>query len=195
MPQELNSRLHAGNRQRSWRIRGIVLAVAVLGAGADLLTKEWAFRTLGAETGEILWLLPELVGVQTSVNTGALFGMGQGGVHLFAIISLVALTAILGWYLWGRPPLDAWSSATVALILAGIAGNLYDRLGWWGTPGVRDFILFKFRDFHWPNFNLADSFLVCAAGLIAIRAVWPLPSRDAAGEPTDATTAITEVAD
>ena len=63
---------------------------------------------------------------------------------------------------------------------AGILGNLYDRLGLpglvWprdhgppaGAPvhAVRDFILVMIGPWPWPNFNLADSSLVCGAGLL-----------------------------
>ena len=74
---------------------------------------------------------------------------------------------------------------TVALagIMAGVLGNLYDRLGL-GLPGVkwtfenhwhkigdpifavRDWILVMIGPFHWPNFNIADSLLVCGALLL-----------------------------
>ena len=69
----------------------------------------------------------------------------------------------------------------LALVTAGILGNLYDRLGLpgfvWprGDPGhlpgtpvhaVRDFILVMIGRWPWPTFNLADSSLVCGAGLL-----------------------------
>jgi signal peptidase II len=71
------------------------------------------------------------------------------------------------------------------VITGGILGNLYDRLGLWdhrGLPpelhhGVRDWILFvwpevRLRIFNpWPNFNLADSLLVCGAILLVLHAL------------------------
>ena len=66
--------------------------------------------------------------------------------------------------------------------MAGILGNLYDRVGLpglkWnvandlhkiGDPvfAVRDWILVKFGNWPWPNFNIADSLLVCGALLLA----------------------------
>ena len=55
-------------------------------------------------------------------------------------------------------------------------GNFYDRMGWWHGEeihpdyayGVRDFILFTYQDYVWPNFNLADCLLVCGAFLLLI---------------------------
>ena len=58
--------------------------------------------------------------------------------------------------------------------MAGIMGNLYDRLGLWVVPGreeerlpeVRDWILLRYGEFSWPNFNVADSLLVSGAILL-----------------------------
>ncbi|MFO0947693.1 MAG: signal peptidase II [Planctomycetota bacterium] len=48
-------------------------------------------------------------------------------------------------------------------ILGGAAGNLHDRILF---GGVRDFIDAHYHEvYHWPTFNLADSFLVCGAHL------------------------------
>ena len=43
-----------------------------------------------------------------------------------------------------------------ALILGGGSGNLYDRIV---NHAVVDFIDFHIADFHWPTFNIADSFI------------------------------------
>ena len=56
-----------------------------------------------------------------------------------------------------------------ALVLGGAAGNLIDRF----TLGrVIDFL-----DFHfWPVFNIADSCLVCGAGLLILQTLFkPMP--------------------
>ena len=78
-------------------------------------------------------------------------------------------------------------TVALALVTAGILGNLYDRLGLPGLvwndayPGhlpdqpvyaVRDFILVMIGPWHWPTFNLADSSLVCGAGLLMCHALF-----------------------
>ena len=94
------------------------------------------------------------------------FGLGQGGVSILACISGLAAVAILIWLTLGGASRDRWLSCTLGLILGGILGNLYDRLGLWGERGVRDFILFRYEQYTWPNFNVADMLLICGAALM-----------------------------
>lgn len=116
------------------------------------------------------WIVPEYFGFETSINTGGLFGMFSGNPLPLAIISLIAIVGILWWMTLGGASHDRFLSIILGLILGGILGNLYDRLGLWGIRGVRDWILFKYRDHVWPNFNIADMLLVCGAGLMMFQA-------------------------
>lgn len=163
------------------------LAIAVVGCAVDLATKTWVFNWLGKPPSETQPLLGSLLGFQTSLNEGALFGMGQGKVFLFAGVSVVALLGILYWLFWMGAAREWLLTVALGCISAGILGNLYDRVGlpgltWendpWHTPGervyaVRDFILFKVGDYSWPNFNLADSLLVCGAAMLLWHAFRP----------------------
>ena len=75
---------------------------------------------------------------------------------------------------------------SLAMILGGALGNLYDRLGLhhliWNYPGelhevgqpvyaVRDWILVMIGDWPWPNFNIADSMLVVGVSLLFIATI------------------------
>jgi len=160
--------------------------IALGGAALDLITKEAVFRWRGLPRPDHVWWLVEgRLGIETSVNPGALFGMGAGLWWLFALLSVVALIGILYWLVVAGAARDRWLTVTSGLIAAGILGNLYDRLGLWdsrGLPpelqhGVRDWILFVWpevglRIFNpWPNFNLADSMLVCGSILLVLHAL------------------------
>lgn len=142
--------------------------LGALGCGLDLWTKNWIFDRLGPPPSEIWWFVVGFFGLETSINTGALFGMGQGQTSLLAIVSIGALVAILLW-LWLGTATSSWLlTVALGLMLAGVMGNLYDRLGMWGAQGVRDWILFRFGSFTWPNFNLADACLVCGAAMLVL---------------------------
>ena len=125
--------------------------------------------------------LEGVFGFQTSLNEGALFGLGQGMVSIFAGLSIVAAIGIFFWLFFAGGARDWLLTIALGFIMAGIFGNLYDRLGlpglkWDGLNSphafgesvyaVRDFILVMIGPWHWPNFNLADSFLVCGAVLL-----------------------------
>src|SRR5688500_10548345 len=78
---------------------GLFAAIAAGGCAADLATKSFMFRRLGPPgvRHEPWWVWPEYVGFQTSLNEGALFGIAQGKVWLFAAFSIFAAIAILYW--------------------------------------------------------------------------------------------------
>lgn len=153
------------------------------GAGfvADLLSKNWVFDWLGQHPhGHVHWLWPEYFGLQLSLNQGALFGMGQGQVWLFASLSVVAGAGILYWLFVAGAARQWWLTIALGLVMAGVLGNLYDRLGLWTVPwqpdarlhAVRDWILWQYGEHQWPNFNLADSFLVCGAAILVWHAIY-----------------------
>jgi signal peptidase II len=181
-------------------------AIAVAGTAADLLSKHRAFQTLGMpgeykadtekELNAIYWIKTDIVGFQTSLNTGALFGLGEGRTTFLAILSLIFLTGIVSYVLFW-----AWRSLFLSTILgmitAGICGNLYDRLGWHGLVypdwhpmagqqiyAVRDWIHCMIGTLPWPNFNIADSLLVCSVILLLLHELLAKNSPDLSKCPT-----------
>lgn len=145
--------------------------IALTGCVADLLTKHYVFAWLGLPSGNqnIYWLVPDYVGIETALNYGALFGMGQNKVWFFATMSFVALGGISFWLTRHRAIDDGLLTITLGLVTGGILGNLYDRLGIWSNFqifAVRDWIRFSYQQHVWPNFNIADSLLVCGAALL-----------------------------
>jgi signal peptidase II len=149
-------------------------------------------------------LIPEIFGFETSLNEGALFGMGQGQVVLFSVLSVVALVGIVYWLFFAGAARDRLLTIALGCVTGGILGNLYDRTGMpglkWtasvdprrgheaGEPvyAVRDWLHFKIDalNFDWPIFNIADSLLVCGALLLLYHALF---TREAApaGETAD----------
>lgn len=163
----------------------LYICLAVVGCVADLLTKHLVFRHPELYRGSELWLWEGHIGIQKSLNEGALFGMGQGKVWLFAIFSLAAVAAIPMWLFWFRAAHDRWLNFSLGCVTGGILGNLYDRVGLsnltWDNfnpdragekvYAVRDWILFQWNEsWVWPNFNVADMLLVGGAGFLLAQA-------------------------
>lgn len=150
----------------------IFLLLAILGSAADLSTKYYVFQWRGLPgTLPPWWVVDGIAGVETAVNIGALFGMGAGYGWVFASASIIATFGISIWLFYFRAAQSMWLTVALGLVMGGIIGNLYDRLGLWYQPhmpiewksGVRDWILLCYGDYTWPNFNIADSLLVCGA--------------------------------
>jgi signal peptidase II len=169
-------------------------AIAAAGCGIDLATKNWLFSWPDLLGGNVHWLWPGHAGFQLSWNQGALGGMGQGRTWLFATMSILAGCAIPLWLFYWRAARDLWLTIALACVTGGLLGNLYDRLGlpdylWPGRSAevgqpvhaVRDWILVQWNDqWRWPNFNIADSLLVCGATALVLHAMWnPTPADDA----------------
>ncbi len=104
-----------------------------------------------------------------SENYGAGFGFlaGYGGAaNLFFILMTLAITITLLWLIKQNPSdnlsLTQNTTLPIMFVIGGALGNLCDRV-WRGS--VIDFLDFHIGNFHWPTFNLADSFITIGAGL------------------------------
>ena len=163
----------------------LFFSIVAVGLAIDLITKSIVFDRFfdpHAPTKERYWWIDNVFGIETSTNGGALFGMGQGNSHIFAALSIVAVVGILFWLFIRRAAADLFLTFCLGLITAGILGNLYDRLGLGYQSDypiqikhhVRDWIHFRWEGISifdpWPNFNIADSMLVCGALLLFVHA-------------------------
>ena len=131
----------------------------------DQLTKHWVLRSIGPYDARIVE--PDFFNLVNVTNDGAAFGSFKGNNTFFVAISLVALVVVT--VLLVRPrTFDLWRDVSLALLLAGILGNLTDRLLY---GHVIDFLLFnlhiRFAD-PWPAFNVADSCISIAVVLFII---------------------------
>ena len=161
----------------------VFFALALGGCLLDLFTKHWIFAWLGMPGEQTKWFIDGVFAFQTSLNEGALFGMGQGGVKWFALFSIAAFFCIIYWLFVHKAARDLLLTVALGCVTAGIFGNLYDRLGLHGLKwnyanelhnigepvhAVRDWILVMIGDWPWPNFNIADSLLVVGVGILLI---------------------------
>ena len=171
-----------------WTRYLVFFGITTIGCAIDLLSKHCVFAWRGLPRPDnVWWVWQPYVGIETAVNTGALFGMGAGNGRFFAVLSVAAGIGILIWLFYARAAVDSWLTVALGCVMAGILGNLYDRLGLWSEPGmpeewgsaVRDWILFRYGSFTWPNFNIADSLLVCGAGMLMWHALREQPTSKA----------------
>ncbi|MBU6387738.1 MAG: signal peptidase II [Planctomycetes bacterium] len=152
--------------------------LALLGTLIDLVTKQRVFAWKGLPGEQPpTWWIENYFGIETAVNQGAVFGLGQGYGWLFATVSIAAILGLLIWLFAFQACRSWWLTATLGMVTGGILGNLYDRLNFHGLPGdyaggVRDWILCRYGQYTWPNFNIADSLLVVGAVMLAIHSLF-----------------------
>ena len=103
-------------------------------------------------------------------NPGAAFGLFADAeptmrIVFFLGVSVVAIGIIVS-FLRQLAPGDRLSAMALGLILGGAVGNLIDRVRF---QEVVDFLHFKlWGGYTWPDFNLADSFIVVGVGILVL---------------------------
>ncbi|AZL16018.1 signal peptidase II [Rickettsiales endosymbiont of Stachyamoeba lipophora] len=101
-------------------------------------------------------------------NYGISFGLFQApglGKFIFPTIAL-AISLYLLWLV--KNTQDKLQVFAFSLIIGGALGNIIDRIV---CGYVRDFLDFYIDKYHWPSFNLADSFVCIGVSLIIIQDV------------------------
>jgi signal peptidase II len=129
----------------------------------DQLTK--ALILANISTDEMIPVIPGFFNLVQVHNTGAAFGMLRDNNLFFIAVSCGALI-ILAILVWKKVFEDGPSRWAAALLVAGISGNLTDRLVHGHVVDFLDFILPMYG--RWPAFNVADSCICIAAGLFVL---------------------------
>ncbi|HKM02765.1 MAG TPA: signal peptidase II [Bacilli bacterium] len=96
-------------------------------------------------------------------NTGAAWSILRDYPIFLVLISLFAGGAMLAYRIIKRKELSSLYKAAWALAIAGTFGNFIDRAFYklfTGRPGVVDFLHFRFGNYDFPIFNVADMCLV-----------------------------------
>jgi len=164
----------------------------------DQLTKLLIVRNFPAppQPGRFIEVIPDFFNLVRVHNTGMAFGLFNQNPYanwIFGAIGLIALTGILLLWKKGAFP-DRLTRVAAALLVSGILGNITDRV----LPGrgyVVDFLDFQLPFYelidpasggHFPSFNVADSCICIAAGLLIISAFRPEKKPDDEAESQEA---------
>jgi len=141
--------------------------IVICGIVADLWSKHAVFMFLGkrASNGYEYSVIDGFFKLVMLENSGAAFSIASGRTVMLVTVSVVAFIIVVGLFLFGKMH-GRLMNIGLALFTAGIVGNLYDRI--FNDGSVRDFLDVYYRDHHWPAFNVADSMLCTAVGLLII---------------------------
>jgi signal peptidase II len=131
---------------------------------ADQLTKYIVDRTMPLHYS--IPIIDSFFNLTYIRNTGAAFGIFSASHEAFRLpflitVSLVAIGFICIMLRRLRENETGLITA-LAFILGGAIGNLVDRILY---GEVIDFLDVYWSDYHWPAFNLADSFITIGVGI------------------------------
>jgi signal peptidase II len=137
----------------------VLFGVAIAAYVLDRVTKVWAESSLPGHPTDVV---PGVLTLRFTTNSGGAFSIGQSAPWLFVGISAIVVLVVL---VTSFRHTSRLVGAALGLVLGGALGNLTDRAirgpGFGGR--VVDFI-----DLHvWPVFNLADSAIVVGAIVLA----------------------------
>lgn len=142
---------------------GIIIAAFIV--VADLTTKAAATALL--DYGEANVVLP-FFNLTLLHNTGAAFSFlaeGSGWQRWLFVTLAVAIAGVLVVWLTRLNNHETWLGTALAFVLGGAVGNLYDRV----VHGyVVDFFHFHWAGYHFPAFNVADSFITVGAIMLLL---------------------------
>lgn len=147
-----------------WKLGYLAAAAAVF--LVDQASKAWAISKL--RLSDDIPVISGFLNFAYAQNTGVAFSMfddhGDGGRWVLSGVAFIAAALVL-YFFWKTPRSDDRLLGALALLLAGIVGNVFDRarLGF-----VIDFIDVQFGNWHYPTFNVADASICIGAGILIL---------------------------
>ncbi|CAB4926575.1 unannotated protein [freshwater metagenome] len=141
----------------------------------DLATKAWVVSRLSHRTS--IKVIGEFFQLTYIRNSGAAFSFATGATIFLSLFGVIVVFVII--YFAPRIDSKGWS-IVLGLVMGGVLGNLMDRI--FREPGfMRGHVIDWMQLPHWPIFNVADSAIVCAAGLsmvLTARNISPISKKE-----------------
>ena len=135
------------------RQRVLALVIALNLAFLDQVVKQWVF------VKKPFMMVNDFFNLAYVENRGCAWGMLQGQVWPLAIFAII----VFAFLIWKQDKIA--KVPTMALLYAGIGGNLIDRIG---RGFVVDMLDFHWGTAHFPCFNFADTFICVAVALLIL---------------------------
>jgi signal peptidase II len=146
----------------------VFLGAVAFALPLDQLTKTWIVRNLSF--ADRIPVIEGFFSITHVRNPGAAFSLFATSPEpfrriFFVVVTLVAIALVFSFYRKLAPG-ERLSALALGLVLGGAVGNLVDRLVY---GEVIDFLHFRLLGgYSWPDFNLADSFIVVGVGLLVL---------------------------
>ncbi|MEE0881779.1 MAG: signal peptidase II [Turicibacter sp.] len=144
----------------------LVLSIVAITLVIDQLTK---FLVVNYMTiGQSISVIDNFLYITSHRNEGAAWGILQGKMTFFYIVTLVVIGVVILWIRRLDMKKEKLLIIALSLILGGALGNFIDRVMY---QHVVDFINTYIFGYDFPIFNIADSALCIGVFLMGIDAV------------------------
>lgn len=146
----------------------VFLGAVAVALTLDQLTKLWIVRNL--TFADRIPVIEGFFSITHVRNPGAAFSLFATSPEpfrriFFVVVTLVAIALVFSFFRRLAPG-ERLSALALGLVLGGAVGNLVDRLVY---GEVIDFLHFRLLGgYSWPDFNLADTFIVVGVGLLVL---------------------------
>lgn len=138
------------------------LSAALVVFVLDQVSKYWIMNDVLAEKAMIIFT--PFFSLVRAWNTGVSFSMfNDWGLSGVIILSFVAFVIIFFLVRWLKTEQSKLVQLSLGFIIGGALGNVTDRVR---LGAVFDFLDFSFGSYHWPAFNVADSFICIGACIV-----------------------------
>ena len=139
----------------------IYILIALLLLILDQLTKLWS-RNVLAFSGSIP-VIPDFFHLTYVENHGGIFGIFQGKISVFTILSIVVIAYLIYSERKNIKNYTKWTKIGIAFITSGAIGNMTDRI-------MRGYVIdmLDFRGIWHFVFNFADVFINVGVGIIIL---------------------------
>ena len=152
------------NSTKIWYL--LVTAILLM---IDQATKYW--MSMNLREGDEIEVINGFFKFSYTENPGIAFGMlNNANVKWLLITISAAAIIVVAFYMTRTASSNRLLLWSLALLAAGISGNLVDRVR---MGRVIDFILVYYKSYEWPVFNIADTAITIGAALMAIELFLP----------------------
>lgn len=162
------------NKIKSYGLLALVAGLVVL---LDQITKAWVRTALPFGGSYTPFKALPFLRIVHWENTGAAFGMFQGGGLIFAILAVIVAAIIIG-YFPKIPGEYVFMRIALAMQMGGALGNLIDRVRF---GPVTDFIAVG----TFPVFNIADASITVGVAILLVF-LWLLERNEKANQAEEA---------
>jgi len=142
-----------------------IILIVIFCVLSDQLSKILIFQYLD-NLGVFYIKITDFFNIVKVWNRGVSFGLFSTINHAQIILSLIAIIISTIISIWLYKENKIILTIGLSLVLGGALGNIIDRLR---LGMVADFLDFHIVGYHWPAFNLADSFVFIGVALVIIQ--------------------------